>query len=273
MDPKTELSLLLKDLLRQFKLAAASDDCWTRAGIEDYCDKMSPLWRQLDLPIGIALRPVEGVSAHYVELRNPHTGRFQVQVVGIRQGAAVLSSLPLAIEAWIDYLDALPESPRPSGRPNPFLRRKRQQARNEPLPSEAPALAKKCECTTASGGPTDASVIGLHRSSKAPGDGNRIAGYEPHDTESKQGQTLAELEADTPPLDTATVDWVEATQKNTEILKIKISSLRRYRTSSGEGRSLGPYFGVDKFGRRWRKDPSRTEDSNVFYWRPSLPEA
>ncbi|QDV55486.1 hypothetical protein [Rosistilla oblonga] len=88
---------------------------------------------------------------------------------------------------------------------------------------------------------------------------------------SKPGQSLEDLEADTPPLDTASVDWIEATQKNIEILKIKISSLRRYRTSSLKGRSLGPYFGVDKYGRRWRKDPNRTEGSNVFYWRPSLP--
>ncbi|MGI9466597.1 MAG: hypothetical protein ACR2OA_05700, partial [Rubripirellula sp.] len=72
-----------------------------------------------------------------------------------------------------------------------------------------------------------------------------------------------ELEAQTPEFERQSVDWVQACKKNKNKFPCKLESHRRYRY---EGQQKNAYFGVDTRCCRWRRDPSRTEKSAVFYY-------
>tara|TARA_R110002072_G_scaffold90692_5_gene202912 strand:+ start:20859 stop:21719 length:861 start_codon:yes stop_codon:yes gene_type:complete len=85
-----------------------------------------------------------------------------------------------------------------------------------------------------------------------------------------QRLTIEELEQSTPPLDTKSVDWVAARAENTEKLGYPPKTLSTYRLPSKGGRKLSAYFGVDKDGRRWRRDPNKTETSTVYYFASDL---
>jgi len=82
--------------------------------------------------------------------------------------------------------------------------------------------------------------------------------------------SIETIEAKTPKLDTESVEWIVARQKNEKKLGLPTKTLRNYRLESKGGRILpNKKFGVDKDGRRWRR--KGTKSSAVYYYSPSLP--
>jgi hypothetical protein len=79
-------------------------------------------------------------------------------------------------------------------------------------------------------------------------------------------QELEEMERNTPVLDTGSIKWIAARKKNREKLGYPTTTLATYRLESSGGRQLSPYFGVDKDGRRWRRETDKTEGSTVYYF-------
>jgi hypothetical protein len=79
-------------------------------------------------------------------------------------------------------------------------------------------------------------------------------------------QELVEMERNTPALDTGSINWIAARKKNQKKLGYPTNTLATYRLKSSGGRQLSPYFGVDKDGRRWRRQPDKTEESTVYYF-------
>lgn len=86
-------------------------------------------------------------------------------------------------------------------------------------------------------------------------------------------ESLEKIEQKTPVLDTESVEWIAARKENEEIFGLSIKTLRDYRGQSHGGRTLTPYFGVDRDGRRWRRCPTKTEKSTVYYFKTNLPKA
>ncbi|MDA9857491.1 hypothetical protein N9D23_05175 [Rubripirellula sp.] len=84
-------------------------------------------------------------------------------------------------------------------------------------------------------------------------------------------KTIEDWERETPGLDTQSVEWVAARQENAKKLGMSIKTLRDYRGRSHGGRTLpGDMFGIDRDGRRWRRQG--TSRSTVYYYVPSLPK-
>jgi len=79
-------------------------------------------------------------------------------------------------------------------------------------------------------------------------------------------QELEEMERNTPVLDTGSIEWIASRKENQKKLGYPTSTLATYRLKSSGGRHLSPYFGVDKDGRRWRRQPDKTEKSIVYYF-------
>jgi hypothetical protein len=79
-------------------------------------------------------------------------------------------------------------------------------------------------------------------------------------------QELAKIERNTPALDTGSIEWIASRKENQKKLGYPTSTLATYRLKSSGGRHLSPYFGVDKDGRRWRRQPDKTEKSIVYYF-------
>ncbi|GIW97056.1 MAG: hypothetical protein KatS3mg111_0389 [Pirellulaceae bacterium] len=85
-------------------------------------------------------------------------------------------------------------------------------------------------------------------------------------------KSIEEIERETPPLDTKSVEWVRAEQKNKEFLGLPIKTLRDYRLKSKGGRiSPNEMFGIDRYGRIWRREG--TPNSRIWYYAPSLPKS
>jgi len=82
---------------------------------------------------------------------------------------------------------------------------------------------------------------------------------------------LADIEAETPELDTESGDWIAARKENQENFGVLISSLKKYRLKAEGGRKLNEYFGVDRDGRKWRR--KGTPASTVYYLKSSLPKS
>jgi len=83
-------------------------------------------------------------------------------------------------------------------------------------------------------------------------------------------RSIEEIERNTPELDTQSIEWVAARKKNLEKLGYPTTTLATYRLESSGGRQLSPYFGIDKDGRRWRRQSDKTEESMVFYFAADL---
>jgi hypothetical protein len=83
-------------------------------------------------------------------------------------------------------------------------------------------------------------------------------------------RSIEEIERNTPELDTQSIEWVAARKKNLEKLGYPTNTLATYRLESSGGRQLSPYFGIDKDGRRWRRQSDKTEESMVFYFAADL---
>jgi hypothetical protein len=79
-------------------------------------------------------------------------------------------------------------------------------------------------------------------------------------------QELAKIERNTPALDTGSIEWIASRKENQKKLGYPTSTLATYRLKSSGGRHLSPYFGVDKDGRRWRRQLDKTEKSIVYYF-------
>lgn len=79
-------------------------------------------------------------------------------------------------------------------------------------------------------------------------------------------QELEEMDRNTPVLDTGSIKWIAARKENQEKLGYPTNTLATYRLKSSGGRQLSPYFGVDKDGRRWRRENEKTEKSTVYYF-------
>jgi hypothetical protein len=107
-----------------------------------------------------------------------------------------------------------------------------------------------------------------------PKDGLRGEPSTPTGAETNNGTTqanadrrsLEEIESNTPELDTQSIEWIAARKKNQEKLGYPTSTLATYRLRNMGGRQLSPYFGIDKDGRRWRRQPDKTEKSMVYYY-------
>ena len=91
-------------------------------------------------------------------------------------------------------------------------------------------------------------------------------------TASHHLNVIEELERETPQLDTKSVKWLAARKKNEKKIGLLLHSLRTYRLPSGGG-SVMPdkMFGIDRDGRRWRRQGTPT--SMVYYYVPSLPKS
>ena len=79
-------------------------------------------------------------------------------------------------------------------------------------------------------------------------------------------QELEEMERNTPVLDTGSIEWIASRKENQKKLGYPTTTLATYRLESSGGRQLSPYFGVDKDGRRWRRETDKTEGSTVYYF-------
>lgn len=97
----------------------------------------------------------------------------------------------------------------------------------------------------------------------------------PHDNgggATAKRRTIEAIEQDTPELDKKSVEWLVARQENKEKLGLPIDTLRNYRLDKQGGRKMPDgMFGVDRDGRRWRRQGTAT--SAVYYYVPSLPKA
>ncbi len=92
-----------------------------------------------------------------------------------------------------------------------------------------------------------------------------------HDA-SHDANSIEDWERETPRLDTQSVEWVAARQENQKKLGLPIETMRNYRAASKGGRKTpGNMFGIDRDGRRWRRQG--TPGSTVYYYVPSLPKS
>ena len=105
----------------------------------------------------------------------------------------------------------------------------------------------------------------IHSFSQVGGEGTSPA-------REKQVQVdFAKLDAETPDLDTKSVEWIVARAKNEKKLGLPIKTLKEYRHQSKGGRtSLCKMFGVDKDRRFWRRQG--TQRSAVYYLASTLPQ-
>ena len=88
-------------------------------------------------------------------------------------------------------------------------------------------------------------------------------------TDSAEKVDIAQLERSTPALDKNSADWIRANDRQMKS-EASTDSLKtmRHATSEGALKNADGTFGVDKSGRRWRKD---FKDSTiVYYWRHTL---
>ena len=110
-------------------------------------------------------------------------------------------------------------------------------------------------------------LIDLHELSlKDSSDGQ--GGTNTNETESN----LADIEAETPPLDKKSIEWIAAREKNKNKFKLPVKTLREYRAASKGGRkTANEMLGIDADGRIWRR--KGTPKSQVFYYAPSLPRS
>ena len=91
-------------------------------------------------------------------------------------------------------------------------------------------------------------------------------------TASRHLDSIEKLEHKTPQLDTKSVEWIGARQENKKKLRLPLPTLRDYRLSSKGGRKMpDKMFGIDRAGRRWRRQGTQT--SMVYYYVPSLPKS
>ncbi len=82
-------------------------------------------------------------------------------------------------------------------------------------------------------------------------------------------ESIEAIERKTPLLDTKSVEWIAACKKNEKKLGLPTGTLRKYRLDSSGGRTMpDKMFGMDRDGRRWRRQGTPT--SNVYYFVPSL---
>ena len=89
------------------------------------------------------------------------------------------------------------------------------------------------------------------------------------DADNETSESIAAIEKKTPALDPESIDWIHARKKNLKILGLPLKTLREYRTPSKGGRSnSSETFGIDAFGRIWRRQG--TPSSSVYYLRSSL---
>lgn len=79
-------------------------------------------------------------------------------------------------------------------------------------------------------------------------------------------RSLEKIERETPKLNTESIQWIAARKKNKEKLGYPTGTLATYRLASSGGRQLSWYFGIDKDGRRWRRDKNKTSSSTVYYF-------
>lgn len=108
----------------------------------------------------------------------------------------------------------------------------------------------------------------------AIGKSEHIASHDANLKQKKSGppaKTIEDWERETPELDPQSVEWVPARKENAKKFAVSIKTLRDYRCDSHGGRTLpGNMFGIDRSGRRWRRQG--TEKSTVYYFVPSLPK-
>lgn len=83
-------------------------------------------------------------------------------------------------------------------------------------------------------------------------------------------RSIEEIERNTPALDVKSIEWIAARKTNQEKLGYPTSTLATYRLESSGGRQLSAYFGIDRDGRRWRRQSDKTEGSTVFYFAADL---
>lgn len=76
---------------------------------------------------------------------------------------------------------------------------------------------------------------------------------------------LNKFEQETPELDIESADWIASRKKNKDKLKLDTGTLADYRSLRSGGQVLDAYFGIDRDGRRWRRDRSKTPGSQVYY--------
>jgi hypothetical protein len=88
--------------------------------------------------------------------------------------------------------------------------------------------------------------------------------------ERKAQPTIEQVEKKTPELDIESIEWVASRKENLEKLGYPTTTLSDYRQATMGGRQLSAYFGIDKDGRRWRRQRNKTEGSTVFYYAPDL---
>ena len=83
---------------------------------------------------------------------------------------------------------------------------------------------------------------------------------------------IGELHRLIPPLNTKSVNWIQANKKNEEKLGATVGTLRQYRSPKNGGvRSPDKMCGIDRKGRKWRHNG--TSNSRVYYLIRSPPEA
>ena len=83
-------------------------------------------------------------------------------------------------------------------------------------------------------------------------------------------RSIEEIERNTPALNTQSMEWLAARKENLKKLGLETNTLAKYRGAGEGGRSLSEYFGIDKDGRRWRRDSNKTPKSTVYYFLPDL---
>jgi hypothetical protein len=81
---------------------------------------------------------------------------------------------------------------------------------------------------------------------------------------------IEEIERETPELNTQSMEWIAARKENLKKLGLETNTLAKYRGAGEGGRSLSEYFGIDKDGRRWRRDSNKTPKSTVYYFLSDL---
>ncbi|MEN0109289.1 MAG: hypothetical protein AAF805_01070 [Planctomycetota bacterium] len=91
----------------------------------------------------------------------------------------------------------------------------------------------------------------------------------PQRAEGRGGASIEEIEADTPALDKTSGEWLKAGDPKMRS-EASTKSLRTLRsdTKAGAQKTEDGTFGVDRSGRRWRKDSAAS--TAVWYWTGSL---
>jgi len=87
------------------------------------------------------------------------------------------------------------------------------------------------------------------------------------DHSEKQEPTIKEIEDSTPALDENSTEWIRANNQRMK-KEASIESLRTMRSDKLASRNETGTFGIDKAGRKWRKE--RGSSKTVYYYRPSL---